>query len=197
MIKVTVISKAGFEFSNVLSTQAEIDSWLEQEKQRGAWGRDERWALGHTLSTDQQNSALDSRSVVTIAELWQSEELLSQEQIDASLDMRGMLDENGDPVLNEAAEIVKEYKLQAEVTEMEYKLPKEFTVTITDIGDSLAVAALRAQRDRLLTASDWTQLPDADLTAAQLNLHKIYRQALRDLPANTVDSSNPEWPVKP
>jgi len=53
---------------------------------------------------------------------------------------------------------------------------------------------LRAQRDAKLSASDWTQLADApvdDLVWA------VYRQALRDLPANTSDPLNPVWPEMP
>ena len=45
-----------------------------------------------------------------------------------------------------------------------------------------ALAALRAERDRLLRESDWTQLPDAPLTAAERAEWAAYRQALRDLP---------------
>lgn len=40
-------------------------------------------------------------------------------------------------------------------------------------------AQMRAQRDRLLAASDWTQVADAPVDKAAW---AIYRQALRDLP---------------
>ena len=53
---------------------------------------------------------------------------------------------------------------------------------------------LRAERDRLLAASDWTQVPDAPVDRAAW---AEYRQALRDLPANTTDPRNPDWPVQP
>ena len=49
-----------------------------------------------------------------------------------------------------------------------------------DITGEDAMAMLRAERDALLTASDWMVLPDRTPTDAQL----AYRQALRDLPAN-------------
>jgi hypothetical protein len=39
---------------------------------------------------------------------------------------------------------------------------------------------LRLHRDRLLAASDWTQLPDAPVSKTTW---ATYRQALRDLPA--------------
>jgi len=43
-------------------------------------------------------------------------------------------------------------------------------------------------RDSLLLQSDWTQLPDVDLTPAQVAQWRNYRKTLRDLP------SNPAWP---
>jgi len=55
-------------------------------------------------------------------------------------------------------------------------------------------AELRVQRNKLLSESDWTQLPDAQVNAAAW---ATYRQALRDLPANTADPANPVWPTKP
>ena len=59
--------------------------------------------------------------------------------------------------------------------------------------DSVAMTALRAERDRLLTETDWWVLPDRTASAEQL----AYRQALRDLPATTSDPANPVWPSKP
>jgi hypothetical protein len=55
------------------------------------------------------------------------------------------------------------------------------------------MAALRRQRDQLLTETDYLALADSTLTDEM----RDYRQALRDLPANTVDPANPVWPVKP
>lgn len=54
-------------------------------------------------------------------------------------------------------------------------------------------AALRAERDRLLAATDWWGASDRTMSDAQT----AYRQALRDLPANTDDPANPSWPTKP
>ena len=53
---------------------------------------------------------------------------------------------------------------------------------------------LRVKRDSLLAASDWTVLSDSPTSTAAW---KTYRQALRDLPANTTDPSNPVWPTPP
>jgi hypothetical protein len=60
--------------------------------------------------------------------------------------------------------------------------------------DALDMQALRSQRDELLAQSDWTQVADAPVDAAAW---ATYRQALRDLPANTTDPANPTWPTKP
>ncbi|MCC6477965.1 MAG: phage tail protein [Sphingomonadaceae bacterium] len=47
--------------------------------------------------------------------------------------------------------------------------------------DQLLTAA-RARRDRALAATDWTMLPDAQLSEAKRKLWAEHRQALRDLP---------------
>lgn len=54
---------------------------------------------------------------------------------------------------------------------------------------------LRRERNRLLTESDWSQTPDVPESIKSAYL--TYRQALRDLPANTTDPENPAWPEKP
>jgi len=56
---------------------------------------------------------------------------------------------------------------------------------------------LRSTRNGLLSDCDWTQLSDAQLTDAKKAEWVTYRQALRDLPANTSDPSNPTYPTKP
>jgi hypothetical protein len=52
---------------------------------------------------------------------------------------------------------------------------------------------LRRVRDEKLAETDWWVVSDRTATAEQL----AYRQALRDLPANTTDPANPVWPTKP
>ena len=56
---------------------------------------------------------------------------------------------------------------------------------------------VRGKRGRLLAESDWTQFTDSPLTDSKKDEWKTYRQALRDLPANTTDWTNPPWPTKP
>ena len=50
-------------------------------------------------------------------------------------------------------------------------------------------AAQRRQRDRLLAASDWTQLPDAPLTAAARKRWSAYRTRLRAFGTNLRESA--------
>ena len=50
------------------------------------------------------------------------------------------------------------------------------------VRDGVAWDGVRAERDALLTASDWTVLPDAPLTTTQKTAWKTYRQTLLDLP---------------
>lgn len=52
---------------------------------------------------------------------------------------------------------------------------------------------LREKRNQLLAKTDWWANSDVTMTDEQ----RAYRQALRDLPANTVDPENPVWPTKP
>jgi hypothetical protein len=54
-------------------------------------------------------------------------------------------------------------------------------------------AALRAERDRLLAETDWWAVADRTMSNEQI----AYRQALRNLPANTLDANNASWPVRP
>ena len=57
-----------------------------------------------------------------------------------------------------------------------------------------AAAAVRAERDRLIAATDWTVLGDAKTAKADW---KTYRQALRDVPEQAGFPYAVEWPVPP
>lgn len=56
---------------------------------------------------------------------------------------------------------------------------------------------LKQIRTSRLSRCDWTQAQDTPLTEAKRLEWSVYRQALRDLPANTVDPANPTWPTEP
>jgi hypothetical protein len=53
---------------------------------------------------------------------------------------------------------------------------------------------LRYRRDQLLAATDFRMIPDAPWDRAPW---EAYRQALRDLPANTTDPREAVWPEQP
>ena len=59
-----------------------------------------------------------------------------------------------------------------------------------------AMAQLRATRNALLTACDWTQIPDC--TIPKKAEWATYRQTLRDFPATISDArANVTWPHNP
>lgn len=58
-------------------------------------------------------------------------------------------------------------------------------------------SALRDERERLLSACDWTQVPDAPLTETHRQAWQAYRTALRNMPNTTADPANPVWPTTP
>jgi len=62
-----------------------------------------------------------------------------------------------------------------------------------EVAAELALRDLRRKRNLLLAETDYLALADATLTDEM----RAYRQALRDLPANTADPANPVWPTKP
>jgi hypothetical protein len=63
-----------------------------------------------------------------------------------------------------------------------------------------AMADLRSKRDRLLAASDWTQLPDTTLTNTQKQYWMQYRTELRNITdglKTVADVNGVSFPVKP
>ena len=52
---------------------------------------------------------------------------------------------------------------------------------------------LRHRRNAKLAETDWMATSDYTMS----DPWKTYRQALRDLPANTADPANPTWPEEP
>ena len=62
-----------------------------------------------------------------------------------------------------------------------------------DVLPGVMMKQLRRERNARLAETDYLALSDSTLTDEM----RTYRQALRDLPANTTDPANPVWPVKP
>ena len=63
-----------------------------------------------------------------------------------------------------------------------------------DVQPGVDLELLREERNRRLAETDYLALSDVTLSTEMAE----YRQALRDLPANSAsDPANPTWPVKP
>jgi hypothetical protein len=60
--------------------------------------------------------------------------------------------------------------------------------------DAAQATAVRADRDKRLADSDWTQVADAPVDKAAW---ATYRQGLRDVPAQAGFPWDITWPVKP
>lgn len=56
---------------------------------------------------------------------------------------------------------------------------------------------IRTQRNRLLSATDWTQIPDSPLDINQKQLWSAYREDLRDLPDQPGFPWTVSWPQSP
>jgi len=77
----------------------------------------------------------------------------------------------------------------------------EIQAKIDELMPAFAMDALREERDKLLAETDWWASGDLTMTTEQSN----YRQALRDLPANSTGAAintdgeltGVTWPTKP
>ena len=83
---------------------------------------------------------------------------------------------------------------------------EEVTAKLNELNNSEPFKLLREERNKLISDTDWTQLKDIDLDIIRERNWKNYRQALRDLPANSnpkldsfgkLDMSSVTWPDKP
>jgi hypothetical protein len=63
--------------------------------------------------------------------------------------------------------------------------------------ENLAIAYVLPKRQKLLYASDWTQIPNNPLTAEQQLEWATYRQELRDIPEQSGYPFNVIWPTPP
>ncbi|EGB15153.1 hypothetical protein DND132_1947 [Pseudodesulfovibrio mercurii] len=63
--------------------------------------------------------------------------------------------------------------------------------------DAAEAEAMRMERDRLLVASDWTQLADTPLTDGEKAAWAAVRQSLRDVPQQAGFPAVVTWPEMP
>lgn len=85
----------------------------------------------------------------------------------------------------------------------------EYLVELDEIAEAIRLAnvaaaaeeaaweEMRAERNRRLTETDYTQLADSPYDSVKKEAYATYRQALRDLPDLIQDINNFEWPAKP
>jgi hypothetical protein len=69
----------------------------------------------------------------------------------------------------------------------------EVNVKMQDLTAAEPMKALRAERDRLIAATDWWASSDLTMTDAQT----AYRQALRDITEDYDSLDDVVWPTKP
>ena len=90
-------------------------------------------------------------------------------------------------------------------SEHEHLLPSGCIPITDEEAEAIRVAAIippsvddiRTQRDALISASDWTQIPDSPFTKAQRETWATYRQALRDITKQPGFPETIDWPVAP
>ena len=63
--------------------------------------------------------------------------------------------------------------------------------------DADAGASVRAERDKKLTDTDWTQMADSPLSDSDKTAWATYRQSLRDLPTASGFPHTMTWPTEP
>lgn len=73
----------------------------------------------------------------------------------------------------------------------------DFTTKQWVQNQTMAVSDVTLKRQKLLYASDWTQIPNGPLTTAQQSAWATYRQELRDIPAQSGYPFNVIWPTPP
>lgn len=69
--------------------------------------------------------------------------------------------------------------------------------TAIDAATESQASQVRAERNRRLSESDWTQLTDAPLTVEQSGEWQAYRQALRDVTLQAGFPWDITWPATP
>ena len=93
-------------------------------------------------------------------------------------------------ILNLDTNEITEVPLTAEEIEQQ-------EIYLRDVLPTIELEKLRVKRNQLLAETDWVITMHKELGTNIPAAWKTYRQALRDLPANTEDPANPVWPTKP
>ena len=136
-----------------------------------------KWKL--PLLLEAVNEVLNDSSI--IYSLRYSKDLDTEEEFIAALSIEKGADEEGNAIYLDSSEWPSQLTWSAVKTKWDAKIAAQ------------PLADLRGVRNDKLAETDW--LANSDVTMS--DAWKTYRQALRDLPANTSDPANPTWPTKP
>ena len=94
---------------------------------------------------------------------------------------------------------VSKYQVTYPYSEENLKIAKRYAYngeyTIEDVP--MTEEEARAQRDKLLEDTDWTQVLDAPIDATTREAYRAYRQALRDIPEQEGFPESITWPELP
>lgn len=69
--------------------------------------------------------------------------------------------------------------------------------TVSPLPEEQAAGNVRSERNLRLADCDWTQLPDAPLSAEQRGAWSEYRKALRDITQQPAFPWSVQWPTQP
>ena len=136
-----------------------------------------KWKL--PLLLESINEVLNDSSVVY--SLTYSKDLDTEEEFKAAMHIQNGEDKDGTATYMNTSEWPSKLTWSAVKTKWDAKIAAQ------------PLADLRGVRNDLLTETDWMANSDVTMSDAW----KTYRQALRDLPANTKEPSNPIYPTKP
>ncbi|WP_107760670.1 tail fiber assembly protein [Dickeya sp. Secpp 1600] len=108
---------------------------------------------------------------------------------------------NGDNIPDDAVEIGDDYYQRLLIEQaigntiiFDELTKKPIAVAPAPVSETQLAEAVRRQRDNLLLASDWTQVPDAPVDQ---QAWRSYREVLRQVPEQGGFPHNIAWPVSP
>lgn len=111
-------------------------------------------------------------------------------------DVPDHLDDHGDAYdyfCEHVGEMIASGDSRVQITD-EFLLPEPRPEPIPEPSDEDVLAQIRSERDRLLSSSDWTQMPDVKWDKREA--WAKYRQKLRDI-TKQADLRNVTWPTPP
>jgi hypothetical protein len=151
----------------------------ETEREFAAYWNDNEWVIDPNPDVVSDHPPIDNY------------ELLMPDFIDY-LKSNNLWTEEDEIKRQEALDNIEKRRIEQEIEQEEQERNRDY------------LQLLKGIRNELLIQSDWTQLPDVQLSEEQKESWRIYRQHLRDLPEDVedpkplvLDMNHPDWPVAP